>query len=43
MIEKASPCDFGFTREELQDTSWRSVINEIKKIKEFKTPKTKLN
>lgn len=43
MIEKASPSDFGFTKEELQDTSWRSVINEIKKIKEFKTPKTKLN
>lgn len=43
MIEKASPTDFGFTKEELKDTSWRSVMNEIKKIKEFKTPKTKLN
>lgn len=43
MIEKASPGEFGFTAAELADTSWRSVINEIKKIKEFKTPKTKLN
>lgn len=43
MIEKASPGDFGFTEEELHDTSWKSVINEIKKIKEFKTPRTKLN
>jgi hypothetical protein len=43
MIEKANPTEFGFTKEELGDTSWRSVINEIKKIKEFKTPKTKLN
>lgn len=43
MIEKAKPSDFGFKPDELTDTSWKSVLNEIKKIKEFKTPKAKLN
>jgi hypothetical protein len=43
MIEKAKPSDFGFKPDELAYTSWRSVLNEIKKIKEFKTPNSKLN
>ena len=32
MVDLADPTEFGFTEEELKDTTWRSVKNEIYKI-----------
>ena len=42
LIESAQPEEFGFTKKELSDVCWKSVRQEIKKIEEFKTPKSKL-
>jgi hypothetical protein len=32
MVEQSDPKEFGLTEEELSDTTWRSVKNEIFKI-----------
>jgi hypothetical protein len=32
MVEQSDPTEFGLTKEELSDTTWRSVKNEIYKI-----------